>query len=148
MSAPAGTPRTRSGGPGVPTPQDRLTASTRTHRTADVPTVPVPADVLAAATRQVAEASERLERERAYGHHIGWHLGRLAGYDEGWKAGHAAGVDAGGTRVLLALRSGWPDLAPARRLASREYVSLLDGPGVAAPCTCSCCRRWRDGRPA
>lgn len=77
---------------------------------------------------------------------VGWEAGHLDGWEEGYRRGFEAGAEVGGERVLRALRSGWPDLGPARRLVSREYVDLLDGAGIAAPCTCSCCERWRSGR--
>lgn len=76
----------------------------------------------------------------------GYEAGKFAGWEDGYTAGFQAGADVGGHRILLALQSGWPDLGPARRLISRNYIDLLDGPGIAAPCTCSCCRRWRAGR--
>lgn len=79
---------------------------------------------------------------------IGYEAGRLDGWEQGYREGFEAGADVGGARVLLALRAGWPDLGPARRLVSRQYTDLLDGPGVAAPCTCSCCRRTRQERPS
>lgn len=113
----------------------------------DQPTVPVRADVLHQAALLVVEAGERADRAKEFGQSYGWHLGYVAGRAAGWAAGHAAGLDAGGAGVLAALRAGWPDLGPARRLVSREYVDLLDGPTVAVACTCSCCRR-RDGRAA
>lgn len=73
----------------------------------------------------------------------GYDAGRIDGWESGYRAGFQSGGDVGGHRVLLALQTGWPDLAPARRLISRQYRDLLDGPGVAAPCTCSCCQRAR-----
>lgn len=123
-------------------PRESPRATTRPPKPS--PSVAVPADVLQSAAQLVIDAGEHLGRAEGLAYWTGWHAGRLAGREEGWAAGHAAGMDAGGAAVLLALRAGWPDLRPARRLVSRRYVDLLDGPGVAAPCTCSCCRR--DGR--
>ncbi len=76
----------------------------------------------------------------------GYQAGKYDGFEEGYEAGFEAGADVGAHRILLALQAGWPDLKPARRPISHNYLDLLDGPGVASPCTCSCCRRWREGR--
>lgn len=65
-----------------------------------------------------------------------------AAWGEGYAAGYLSGEEVGSVRTLLHLRAGWPDLGSVTRLVvSREYRDLLDGPGVATPCTCSCCRR-------